>query len=255
MPAWDPAQYLRYEDHRRRPALDLIGRIPPVEAGRVWDLGCGTGTITALLAERWPAARVTGLDSSPDMLERARSLPGIEWVLGDIGGWDPTDAADVVFSNAALHWLPDHAVLFPRLIDTLRPGGVLAVQMPRNFGEPSHTLLADLARSAPYTADIGHLVEPSPVHEPRWYHRLLRPRCTRLDVWETVYVQELTGSDPVAEWTRGSAARPYLEALAPTGRDEAFFAEYTAALRTAYPSGEDGTTPFPFRRLFVVAVR
>jgi trans-aconitate 2-methyltransferase len=250
MTSWDPAQYERYADARLRPASDLIARLH-TEPKEVWDLGSGTGSITRLLAERWPQASVHGLDSSSAMLEKARLIPGIEWVLADIALWAPRQPADLIFSNAALHWLGDHDELFPRLAAHLAPGGVIAIQMPRNFAEPSHTLLAATATSARWRETVGHLVAPSPVAEPAEYHRILSPRFTTIDIWETVYLQILQGEDPIAEWARGTAARPYLDALGSDGED--FMADYATRLRSAYPPVGDGSTLFPFRRLFIVA--
>ncbi|MEX0825516.1 MAG: methyltransferase domain-containing protein [Acidimicrobiia bacterium] len=251
MTSWDPAQYDRYAGERLRPALDLIARIP-IAPRSIWDLGCGTGSITALLAKRWPEATVGGLDSSPTMLGRAREIPGIEWRLADIASWEPEQPPELIFSNAALHWLDDHATLLPRLAAQVAPGGVLAVQMPRNFDEPSHALLAATAASSRWREAVGHLVRPAPVAEPAEYHHLLSGRFATLDIWETVYFQVLEGEDPVAEWARGTAARPYLDAL--DGHGEEFMEDYASRLRRAYPRSDDGTTLFPFRRLFLIGV-
>ncbi len=253
MTTWDPSQYLRFSDHRLRPAVDLIARIDAASPDEVWDLGCGTGTITALLAARWPDATVHGLDSSAEMLERARTIDGIDWVEGDIAAWDPSEPADLLFSNAALQWLDDHGGLLPRLVARVRPGGTIAIQMPRNHDGPSHRLLADLARSPRWIDRLGDAIRPVPVAEPAWYHDLLAPLLSDLDVWEVEYLQVLQGEDPVAEWTKGTGARPYLE-RAGDAADE-FMAEYAARLREAYPPRPDGTTLFPFRRLFVVGRR
>src|SRR5688572_798939 len=141
MPSWDPSQYLRFADHRLRPALDLLARIPDAPYRAIWDLGCGAGNVTKLLHERWLEARLRGLDNSPDMLRQARVITGIDWVEGDVASWTAGEPADLIFSNAVLHWLEDHATLFPRLVQQLARGGVLAVQMPHNFEAPSHTLL------------------------------------------------------------------------------------------------------------------
>lgn len=248
---WDPAQYLRFSGLRMRPAVDLIGRVEHPGPTRIWDLGCGHGGPTGVLADRWPESRITGLDSSREMLDRAAPDDRIEWVVGDIGEWDPNEPADIVFSNAALHWLDDHSSLMPRIVSHLAPGGVLAVQMPRNHGEPSHQRLYETARSDPWAARVGHLVRGSPVGTPAEYHGLLRPMVSELEVWETIYQQELEGDDAVANWAKGSVVRPFLEAL---GDDaDAFFEDYAARLAGEYATSSNGSTLFPFRRIFFVA--
>lgn len=252
MPTWDPTQYLKYADHRLRPALDLLARVDHVNPRRIWDLGCGAGGPTVVLAERWPSAKVRGVDSSATMLERARAEhPGIEWIEDDISGWTAPEPADVIYSNAAIHWLADHSTLIPHLFHQLAPGGVLAVQMPRNHGEPSHRRLYETARSERWADRVGGLVRESPVEPPHRYHRMLRALTRDVDVWETIYQQELTGTDAVANWTKGSVVRPFLDALGDDGDD--FFADYAARLTDDYPTGPDGTTLFSFRRVFMVA--
>lgn len=251
---WDPDRYLAFAGPRFGPSLDLLRRIDHLAPASVWDLGCGTGDLTALLADRWPEAQVHGLDVSAEMLERARGHEGIAWVQGDLREWSPPEPVDLIFSTATLHWVDDHATVFARLVGFLAPGGVLAVQMPNNFGEPSHTLLYALARSPRWRDRLGHLVRPHPVAPPGWYHRALRPLVTTIEVWETTYQQALQGDDPVAAWTEGTAARPFLDALDPDEGDE-FRTQYAALLREAYPTDPDGITLFPFTRLFVVARR
>lgn len=253
---WDPEQYGRFRAERLRPARDLLARVPLDEPRAVVDLGCGTGTVTALLRERFPRAATTAVDSSPQMLAeaRARDLPGVDWVLADVGAWDPSAAVDLVVSNATLHWLDGHEALFARLVSWLAPGGVLAVQMPRNHGEPSHTLAREVVREGPWRDRLGPVIRVHPVDEPVRYLRLLRPHVDALDVWETIYLHELSGPDPVAAWTAGSVLRPLLDRLDPD-ETERFLARYRELLRGAYPTEPDGTTVLPFRRLFIVARR
>lgn len=262
---WDPAQYERFADQRERPALELLARVPEVRARTVWDLGCGTGSITRRLRERFPEARVVGVDRSPEMLAQARAgasgssargLAGgaIAWREADLATWRPDEPADVIFSNAALHWIEDHDELFERLVASLRPGGVLAVQMPRNHGAASHravrATLADLDRGSP---ELRARMARPPVDEPLDYWRRLAPHARPVDVWESEYVQELAGPDAVLEWLRGTTLRPVLAELTSPER-AAFEADLARRLAEAYPPGPDGRTPFPFRRLFVVAV-
>lgn len=251
---WDPQQYLAFSDHRLRPAIDLLGRVPAAAPGVVYDLGCGAGNVSALLRQRWPDARIHGIDSSPQMLEKARAaVPSVDFELADMGAWQPEQPADVIYSNAALHWLPDHAALFPRLFSALADGGVLAVQMPRNFAAPSHTNILATIEDGPWRERLQPLWREAPVGAPADYHRLLNDAAA-LDIFEVEYLQRLTGTDPVKEWTKGTWLRPFLEAL-PEEESKAFEARYAARLREAYPMEADGGTLFPFRRLFVVAVK
>ncbi len=253
--SWNPAQYLKFAAPRLRPALDLLARLDLAAPRRIVDLGCGTGSIARLLAERWPGAEVTGVDGSPAMLAEARAAaPSLRWVEADLGAWRPDAPPDLLFSNAALHWLPDPAALFGRLFDALAPGGVLAVQMPRNFAAPSHTAIEATVHDGPWRDTLQPLLRPSPVAEPAWYFDLLAPRAASLDLWETEYLQVLTGADPVKEWTKGTWLAPFLAALAPADA-AAFEAAYAARVRAAYPTRADGRTLFPFRRLFIVARR
>jgi trans-aconitate 2-methyltransferase len=250
---WDPAQYLRWSDHRLRPAVDLLQRVPLAEPARVVDLGCGTGNVTALLRGRWPAAQVTGVDASASMLERARaSDAGVDWQQADVEAWAPPMPVDVLFSNATLHWLDDHERLFPRLLSLVAPGGALAVQMPRNFGEPSHTSIHDVVRDGPWRARLTPLIRTEPTKPPAFYWDLLAPRVQVLDVWEVVYTQALTGDNPVADFVKGSWLKQFLDALDP-GERAAFEGQYRGRVAHAYPPRADGTTLFPFRRLFIVA--
>lgn len=253
--AWDPAQYLRFAGHRLRPALDLLNRIDLERPEAVTDLGCGAGNVTRWLVQRWPEAAVTGIDGSAAMLAKAaEALPGVRWRHADIAAWAPERPQDLIYSNAALHWLPDHGSLFPKLARDLAPGGVLAVQMPRNFAEPSHTAMADAARDGPWIETLEPMLKPAPVHEPAVYHRLLAPCVSALDLWETTYFQLLEGENPVAEWTKGTWLKPMLDALG-GDRRAGFEAAYRARIAAAYPPGPDGRTLFPFRRLFLVARR
>jgi trans-aconitate 2-methyltransferase len=252
---WDPAQYLAYGDHRLRPALDLIQRVPLDRIARIVDLGCGAGNVTRALRRRWPAAAVMGVDSSGVMLERARATdPDVDWRLADLRGWAPEAPVDLLFSNAALHWLDDHATLFPELIAMVAPGGALAVQMPRNFSEPSHTSIYETARDARWRDRLERLIRPEPTRPPEYYRDLLAPYARSLDIWETVYLQALEGDNPVAEFVKGSWLPPFLDALDDAERP-AFEAAYRRRVQAAYPPRSDGKTLFPFRRLFIVAHR
>ncbi|MDO9457301.1 trans-aconitate 2-methyltransferase [Nocardioides sp.] len=248
--SWDPERYLTYADERGRPFVDLVGRIPSTAPATVVDLGCGPGNLTALLAERWPGARVTGVDSSPEMVARARAtVPGIDVEVGDLRDW--RGSADVLVSNATLQWLPDHLDLLPALVGAVTPGGWLAFQVPGNFGEPSHALRHDLAAEPAYAAHTAGVAVPGS-HDPVVYLDALTALGCRVDAWETTYLHLLTGDDPVFTWVSGTGARPTLQAL-PDDLRPAFEAEFRARLAAAYPVRDDGTVVLPFRRIFVVA--
>lgn len=253
--AWDPQQYTRFADDRARPFHDLLARVGAAAPRRVLDLGCGDGTLTATLAIRWPTAAVTGIDSSPEMLARAAAVASerVGFRSGDVGALDPDPDADVVISNAVLQWVPEHADVLRRWARTLRPGAWLAFQVPGNFGSASHTVMRDLAASAPWADRLdGVLRHGTAVHSPAEYARLLRAEGWTVDAWETTYVHVLAGPDPVLQWVRGTGLRPVLAALsAPEGAR--FEADLADRLRRAYPGAQDATTLFPFRRIFCVA--
>jgi trans-aconitate 2-methyltransferase len=249
---WSPGQYQRFAEPRLRAGLDLLARLPELPAARrVVDLGCGTGDLTALLAARYPTARTVGLDSSEEMLVRARvRQPQLELERRDIAAFASDEPCDVLFSNAALHWVPDHATLLPRLCRTLAPGGVLAVQVPNNFAEPSHVLLREVAHLPDWKGRV-HFPE-QPVLPVETLYDVVAPQCRELELWETTYLHLLEGEDPVLEWVKGSAFLPVTEALDPEEQDR-FSAQYRRRLRDAYPRRKDGRTLFPFRRLFLLA--
>jgi trans-aconitate 2-methyltransferase len=249
---WDPDIYLRFAGHRFRPVLDLVQRITLKAPTRIVDLGCGTGSGSILLKSRWPEASITGVDGSADMLAKARAEDtDIDWVEADLNHWSSERPVDLIFSNAALHWLDDHQTLFPRLLDMISPGGQLAVQMPRNYSAPGLSLVNETALDGPWRTRLEPIVRPIPVSEPRFYHGLIAPRVAALDMWETEYIQVLEGDNPVADWTRGSWMAPLLEALNEPERS-AFDSEYRRRVAKAYPKEADGRTLFPFRRLFFV---
>jgi trans-aconitate 2-methyltransferase len=254
MAEWNPSQYLKFADERTRPAADLLARVPLAAPATIVDLGCGPGNSTAPLARRWPGARIVGVDNSAAMLEQARrDHPDWTWELADIGQWAPAAPVDLIFANASLHWVPDHPRLFPRLLGHVARGGALAVQMPRNFGEPSHTLMHEIAEDARWRDRLAGAVR-RPVAEPAVYYDLLAPLARRLDLWETAYMHVLDGPAAILEWVRGTGLRPYLDPLDKAEQAD-FTARYLAALGAAYRPRADGKILFPFRRLFLITER
>jgi trans-aconitate 2-methyltransferase len=257
---WDPARYGAFRDLRLRPALDLLAQVPDLPRGDVVDLGCGDGAVGSALAARFPGRGLTGVDASAAMLDRAaarltargdRLYDGL--TQGDIALWAAHAAPALIFSNAALHWLADHGCLMPRLAAMLAPGGVLAVQMPRQGDAPSHRLLRAVAEQL----FPGRMPErASPVLTADAYQRLLSPQG-RVDAWTTTYVQRLApvaAGHPVRAFTESTAMRPFVEALTPE-ETRAYVAAYDAALAEAYPPLPSGEVPFPFTRLFFILER
>ncbi|WP_210438852.1 trans-aconitate 2-methyltransferase [Nocardioides xinjiangensis] len=254
---WDPDRYLAYADERGRPFVDLLARVPAENPRVVVDLGCGPGNLTALLADRWRSASITGVDSSPEMIEAARSLGGVRWEVGDLRDWARPDPLalrapiDVLVSNATLQWVPEHLELLPGLVDRVAEGGWLALQVPGNFDEPSHTTRAELASQEPYARHVRDVRVPAS-HSPETYARVLMGLGCEVDAWETTYLHVLTGPDPVFDWVSGTGARPTLQAL-PDDLRPRFEDEFKALLREAYPADAAGRVLLPFRRIFVVA--
>jgi trans-aconitate 2-methyltransferase len=244
---WDVTQYAKYDDQRGRPFVDLVGRVGASAPGLVVDLGCGPGNLTSLLGERWPAATVLGVDSSPEMVAAAREA-GISASVGSIEAWQPE--GDVVVSNAALQWIPTHVELLRSWFDALAPGAWLAWQVPGNFEAPSHALMRTLASSARWRSSLDGVLRHDIVRTPTEYATMLLAAGWRADTWETTYTHLLQGPDPVLEWVRGTGLRPLLQALSADDAAE-FEAEYAGLLRGAYPAGASGTL-FGFRRIFAV---
>ena len=250
---WDPAQYLKFSNERVRPAFDLLAQVPLPTTKHVVDLGCGTGNMTVILKQRFPGADVLGVDGAETMLAKARAAaPDCRFEQGDFATWTPAHAPDLIFSNAALHWVTNHDTLFPRLLSLLAPGGVLAVQMPAMHNAPLRALQNVVARQGPWSRhldDAGYARGLLPVET---YYDVIRPLVTVLDIWETTYLHVLTGEDAVTEWAAGSSLRPFLDKL-PPDEATAFRAAYSAALRPHYPRRPNGTTLLPFRRFFFIA--
>jgi trans-aconitate 2-methyltransferase len=252
---WDPSQYGKYSTERSRPFFDLLAQVRAPAPASVTDLGCGSGELTVALAQRWPEATISGLDSSPDMIERARAHQSehLSFELARAEDFSAT-GVDVLISNALLQWVPGHLTLLRRWADELPGGGWLALQVPANFDSPSHRLMRELA-SAPRWRDTldGVLRHADAVSEPADYLATLADAGLRVDAWQTSYLHVLSGENPVLEWVRGTGLRPVLQALENNDADRAEFeAEYASLLRQAYPA-RGGVTVFPFLRTFVVA--
>jgi trans-aconitate 2-methyltransferase len=254
---WDPGEYLRFADERARPFVDLLARVRAEDPKVVVDLGCGPGNLTASLADRWPDAAVEGIDSSPEMVERANvdhAAGRVRFVVGDLTEWTPREPVDVLTCNATLQWVPGHLDLLPRMLTSVRPGGWFAFQVPGNFGEPTHTSIADVMASPRWAQRLADVELASPAsEEPAAYLDVLSAHATVVDVWETTYLQVLDGEDAVVSWLRGTGLRPVLGALDDLEHEE-FLADFRELVAPHYPRRAYGTV-LPYRRIFAVAQR
>jgi trans-aconitate 2-methyltransferase len=243
---WDPVKYLTFADHRSRPFYELVARVQADSPRRVVDLGCGPGNLTTSLATRWPDATLEAMDSSPEMVEAARSR-GIDAYVGDVASWKPWSDTDVVVTNAVLQWVPDHDEILRRWVRELPSGAWIAMQVPGNFDAPSHRVVRSLAASLGLDVPLRG---QDAVYTPVEYSAIL-DGCV-VDTWETTYTQVLTGEDPVLEWITGTALRPIKAALSAADW-ESFRGQLAPLLRAEYPQRPNGETWFPFRRVFAVA--
>jgi trans-aconitate 2-methyltransferase len=255
-PVWNPQQYGKYADERGRPFADLVGRVRAEAPATVVDLGCGPGNLTVTLLELWPQATVHGVDSSTQMIDEAQKLANdrLSFEIADLREWitaTPSAAVDVIVSNATLHWIPEHLELLPALIDRLRPGGWLAIQVPGNADAPLHAILRELAHSAEYAEFAASSSVRPDLPAPEDYVQVLSAAGCVVDAWETTYSHLLQGDNAVLEWVKGTGARPVLQALPDNLRAD-FEKEYGARLAEAYPQRDFGTL-LPFRRVFAVA--
>ncbi|MCW5710220.1 trans-aconitate 2-methyltransferase [Shinella sp.] len=255
--AWSAAQYLKFEDERTRPARDLLAQVPAdLVAGTVYDLGCGPGNSTELLVERFPGRGVRGVDNAGDMLKAARRrLPGVDFVECDLLKWRPHEPAALLFANAVFQWLPDPVALMARLVEGLRPGGVLAVQMPDNRNEPSHLLMEESALAGPWRGAFAEgMPRRGPMPDPAACFDALGPKAARVDVWHTVYNHPMADAAAIVDWVKATGLRPYLDRL-PAGEHDAFLADYENRIANAYPPMADGRRLLRFPRLFIIAVK
>ena len=250
MADWNPSLYLQFASERTRPAAELLARVAKPAARYVADLGCGPGNSTELLRTAWPEAVITGVDNSPAMLEQARqALPDCQFVEADISRWRPERPLDVIYANASLQWLTDHERLFPHLVSQLSPGGVLAVQMPDNWQEPSHALMRQVAQEMGLPPR-GRAPLPG-VHR---YVDVLNESGCEADIWRTTYYHPMASHQAIVEWLRATGLRPWLQGL-DADRQSAFISRYVALLAEHYPPQKSGKILLAFPRLFIIARR
>lgn len=258
MSTWDSTQYLKFATDRTRPSIDLAARVALESPTTAIDLGCGPGNSTAVVAQRWPRAIVTGLDSSPAMLATAKKdFPAFTWLQSDIAAWAETNTEkfDLIFSNAALHWVPDHAESLPQIFSSVAPGGALAFQMPHSLAAPHQTCMRELPSSPKWRAHF-----PAPpavwlVESVEFYYDLFATRAARVELWLTDYIYVFDDVAGIVEWHKGAALLPFLKLLPDEKTRAEFLADYLAAITPHYPRQANGKVLLPFRRLFVIAYR
>jgi trans-aconitate 2-methyltransferase len=256
MQPWNPGQYLRFDDLRTRPSFELAARIAVEQPQRVIDLGCGPGNSTRALAQRWPEARVVGLDSSEEMIAAAReSAPDTEWLPGSIETWSPDEPFDVVFTNAAIQWIPDHRTLVPQLFSHVAEGGALAIQIPSHDFARVFSLIGEVANDSRWASRTVGAYDSFTMEQPAVYYDALAPLAREVDIWETEYYHVLDSPEAAVDWVSGTALRPFLSVLDSPAEKDAFLAELQAKAQVAYPPQPDGRMLFPFKRVFVIAYR
>jgi trans-aconitate 2-methyltransferase len=250
---WDTEQYMQFEKERVRPAIDLLQQIDLEAPEIIYDLGCGTGNVTDLICKRYPHARVSGFDNSQSMLEKARqNYPKIQWQEADVENWQPKEKADAIFSNACFQWLDDHETLFPSLLKALKPGGILAIQMPNNFTYPSHQIVREVCSDYPWTEDLLGILRHGNVLSLEKYYQIFSAHSEKIHLWETIYHQVLSGENPVLEWIKGTGLRPILSKLINDEERERFLSIYGEKIKRAYPKESNGKTILPFARIFII---
>lgn len=252
---WDPGLYLRFENERTQPCVDLVNRIPMDDPREIEDLGCGPGNSTAVLAARWPNASITGIDHSREMLDRARAdRPEFHWQMVDIGAWTPDGPVDLIFSNAAFQWVHGHRRVLPRLVAALPPGGVFAMQIPFHLQSALHRAILEVAESGPWSARLAAIEPVFEILTPEQYYDLLAPLSSRITLWLTEYQHVMADTEAIVSWIRGTGLRPYLQALE-AGELDPFLERFSRAVDEAFPVRADGKRILPFPRLFLVLTK
>lgn len=256
MSGWDAELYLKFSNERTKPSRDLAARVEVDDPDRIIDLGCGPGNSTAVLRQRWPKARITGVDNSPEMIAAASgSYPDEEWIIGDIASWRAETPFDVVFSNAALQWVPGHAALIPLLFSQVAPGGALAVQIPAHLDSALHREIVETAHDPSWRRLMGPALNAMTGGPPSFYYDLLQPLAGRIDIWQTEYFHVVESHRAMVEWFRGTSLRSYLSALENGEQRQRFEDLLMERYARAFHPQIDGRILFPFRRLFIIAYR
>jgi|APCry1669188910_1035180.scaffolds.fasta_scaffold15206_2 trans-aconitate 2-methyltransferase len=253
---WSPELYLKFQDERTRPSIDLVGRISLQHPKRIIDIGCGPGNSTRVLSNRWPQSRISGLDNSPAMIAKAKAdYPDQTWILADAGTFKPKAKYDIVFSNATIQWIPNHARLVMNLMGMVESGGVLAIQLPMFRDMPLGELLDGMAQDPRWGRYVRKCPRLFTYHDSSFYYDLLVGASTSIDIWETSYIHQLASPAAILDWSRSTGMKPYLDVLENEDQKQEFEADMLKAVRKAYPVQKNGKVLFPFTRLFWVACK
>lgn len=257
---WSAAQYLKFNTERTRPARDLLARVPLASPELIVDLGCGPGNSTAVIAERYPNASLSGIDSSPDMIRKAKeTLPNVHFEVSDLEAYRIDGKADLLFSNAVFQWLPGarRLEIIRTLMQQLAPGGALAFQAPDNLMEPSHVAMRDAAfeKGKPWTETLARAAPARDAFptEPELYDAL-QPISSDVDIWRTTYYHIMDNHEAIVEWVKSTGLRPFLDPL-DEEQKRAYLENYLSRLRELYEVQNDGKILLAYPRLFVVAVK
>ncbi len=254
MDRWNPDSYLKYEHERTLPSRDLVAHIDLSDPHRIVDVGCGPGNSTKILRDRWPNAEIAGLDSSEEMVEKARAtFPTCEWILADVESWHPSGKFDVVFSNAALQWMADQQHIIPRLFGCLNDGGVLAVQVPLNTDSPLHKAVIAVSQRTEWCERLLGCDSRLTYHDQSFYYDLLSDLTTRMDLWITTYLHVMDSRQDLIDWYSSTGLKPYLSRIGTEEGRKQFADQVLEVCSGQYPNQRDGKVIFPFRRLFFVA--
>lgn len=256
--SWNAKTYSQFLDLRTRPARDLLSAIPNhLQPKIIYDLGCGPGNSTIILKDRWPHAKIIGLDSSIDMLEEAKTTyPDITFIKTDIADFSPTEKIDCLFANASLQWLDEHEILIPKLLQYLNTGGVFGIQMPNNFHSPSHQITIKILQNnvawQPLLKKLRYSILTKPFYNLSWYYDLLtKSGASSLQLWETEYFQEMSDHQGIFDWVKGTGLRPVLSAMDAENQIQ-FTNSYISEIAKEYPVQANNKILLPFRRIFMV---
>ena len=253
---WNPHQYLKFANERTQPSIDLASRIKIENPKSIIDIGCGPGNSTQVLRNRWPNAKIAGLDSSANMIEKAKKdYPDTEWIIGDASTFAFDKEYDVVFSNAALQWIQNHDSLIPRLFSIVAPSGALAVQVPANNESPLYKAVLSVSSKEKWSKFTSGCESILNYRILEYYHNILAPISSQLDLWETIYYHVMNSHIELVEWYEGTGMRPFLERLPDDGSRKEFENEILAECRQSYRIRKDGKVLYPFKRIFFVAYK